>query len=77
MKIEIIEDDALNYLQKISTHSVDMVIADPPYNLGKNYGNNSDMKSFDEYIEFSRKWIKEAHRILKSSGTIYIFGIVT
>jgi site-specific DNA-methyltransferase (adenine-specific) len=73
MKIEIIEDDALNYLQKISTHSVDVVIADPPYNLGKNYGNNTDMKSFDEYIEFSRKWIKEAYRILKNSGTIYIF----
>ncbi|MDR0526305.1 MAG: hypothetical protein LBG79_00590, partial [Spirochaetaceae bacterium] len=73
MKIEIIEDDALNYLQKIATASIDVVIADPPYNLGKDYGNNTDMRTFDEYMEFSRKWIKEAYRILKKSGTIYIF----
>jgi len=73
MKIEMVEDDALNYLQKIPAHSVDVVIADPPYNLGKNYGNNTDLKSFDEYIEFSRKWIQEVHRILKNTGTIYVF----
>jgi site-specific DNA-methyltransferase (adenine-specific) len=73
MKIEMVEDDALNYLQKIPAQSVDVVIADPPYNLGKDYGNNTDLKSFDEYIEFSRKWIQEVHRILKNTGTIYIF----
>jgi site-specific DNA-methyltransferase (adenine-specific) len=73
MKLEIITDDALNYLGKIDSQSIDVVIADPPYNLGKDYGNNSDQKTFTEYMEFSRKWIKEAHRILKDSGTIYIF----
>jgi site-specific DNA-methyltransferase (adenine-specific) len=73
MKIEIIEDDALNYLQKIPAQSVDVVVADPPYNLGKDYGNNTDLKSFDEYIKFSRKWIQGVHRILKSTGTIYVF----
>jgi site-specific DNA-methyltransferase (adenine-specific) len=50
-----------------------LIIADPPYNLGKDYGNNKDNKSFDEYMTFSRDWIKEAHRILKNTGTIYIF----
>jgi site-specific DNA-methyltransferase (adenine-specific) len=73
MRLEIIEDDALNYLEKIDSRSIDIIIADPPYNLGKNYGNNSDQKTFDEYINFSRKWIKEAYRILKNTGTIYIF----
>jgi site-specific DNA-methyltransferase (adenine-specific) len=73
MKLEIIKDDALNYFSKIDSQSIDVVIADPPYNLGKDYGNNSDQKTFNEYIEFSRKWIKEAHRILKNTGTIYIF----
>ena len=73
MKIEIVEDNALDFLQKIPAYSVDVVIADPPYNLGKDYGNNTDLKSFDEYIEFSRKWIQEVHRILKNTGTIYVF----
>lgn len=73
MKVEIINDDAIRALKKISSSSVDLIIADPPYNLGKDYGNNHDQKTFDEYIEFSRNWLKESHRILKDTGTIYIF----
>jgi site-specific DNA-methyltransferase (adenine-specific) len=73
VRIEIVEGDAIHCLQQIAPNSIDVVVADPPYNLGKNYGNNRDKKSFDEYMDFSRQWIKEAHRILKSSGTIYIF----
>ena len=73
MKLEILEGDAVNYLKKIETCSVDIIIADPPYNLGKDYGNNNDQKTFDEYLEFSRNWIKESQRVLKDTGTIYIF----
>jgi len=71
--IEIIQGDALTELKKLKTDSVDLIIADPPYNLGKNYGNNHDLKGFDEYIEFSLCWLKEARRILKKTGTIYVF----
>jgi site-specific DNA-methyltransferase (adenine-specific) len=73
MRIKIYQYDSLEYLKKICSNSVDLVIADPPYNLGKDYGNNNDNKNFDEYMDFSRNWIKEAHRILKNTGTIYIF----
>jgi site-specific DNA-methyltransferase (adenine-specific) len=73
MKIEIYQDDAIRYLKNIRSNSADLVIADPPYNLRKDYGNNDDNKSFDEYMNFSRDWIKEIHRILKNTGTIYIF----
>jgi site-specific DNA-methyltransferase (adenine-specific) len=73
MKIEIYQDDSIKYLKNICSDSADLIIADPPYNLGKDYGNNHDNKNFDEYMAFSRDWIKEAHRILKDTGTIYIF----
>ncbi|MGE0083758.1 MAG: site-specific DNA-methyltransferase [Desulfococcaceae bacterium] len=69
----IIQGDALTELLKIKNESVDLIIADPPYNLGKNYGNNHDLKGFDEYIEFSQCWLKESRRILKNTGTIYVF----
>ena len=71
--IEIIQGDALVELRKIEDFTVDAIIADPPYNLGKDYGNNHDLKNFDEYIDFSKKWIFEAHRVLKNTGTIYVF----
>lgn len=71
--IEIIEGDALVELEKLTTGTVDLVVADPPYNLGKDYGNNHDIQGFDDYLSFSRKWLKQAHRILKPTGTLYVF----
>lgn len=71
--IEIIAGDALTELDKISTGSVDLVVADPPYNLGKDYGNNHDVQGFEEYLSFSSSWLGNAHRILKPSGTLYVF----
>ena len=71
--IDIVTGDALDELKKIDASSVDLVIADPPYNLGKDYGNNHDVKGFDEYLQFSRNWLGEAHRVLKPTGTLYVF----
>ena len=69
----IILGDAIATMRQIPTASVDLIIADPPYNLGKDYGNNHDIKGFDDYLQFSRTWLTEAVRILKPTGTIYVF----
>jgi DNA modification methylase len=71
--IEIIAGDSLIELGNIKTGSVDLIVADPPYNLGKDYGNNHDIQGFDEYISFSRDWLGQANRILKPTGTLYVF----
>ncbi|MDY3848545.1 MAG: DNA methyltransferase [Prevotella sp.] len=70
---KIILGDCLSELKSIKDNSVDLIIADPPYNVGKDYGNSSDKQDFEEYIEFTRNWLAECRRILKSSGTIYVF----
>ena len=71
--IKIITGDALAELNNVKTDSVDLIIADPPYNLGKDYGNNHDIQGFNEYILFARSWLTQAHRILKPTGTLYVF----
>ena len=71
--INLIHTDALEGFQSISDSSVDLIIADPPYNLRKDYGNDSDNKSKEEYLKFTRSWLKEAVRVLKNNGTIYVF----
>lgn len=71
--IQIIEGDAVYKLKELDSSSVNLIVADPPYNLNKNYGNNHDIKEFDEYLKFTREWLKESHRILKPDGTIYVF----
>lgn len=73
MKISIHKGDALKLLKEMSDKKFDLIIADPPYNLGKNYGNNHDLKGFEEYLVFSRNWLIEANRVLKKTGTIYVF----
>lgn len=70
---KIILGNAISEMQKLESETFDLVIADPPYNLGKDYGNNQDNKDFEEYLEFSKKWLTEAYRLLKPNGTLYVF----
>ena len=72
-KIDLRCGDAIELFKEIKSSSIDVVIADPPYNLGKDYGNNHDLKGFDEYIDFTKSWLSEAKRVLKPTGTIYVF----
>jgi len=72
-KIEIINADALKKMKEIPSESIDLIIADPPYNLKKDYGNNSDDFTHDEYLVFSRQWLSESKRVLKKTGSIYVF----
>ncbi len=72
-KIDVLAGDALHLFADVKDDSVDLIVADPPYNLGKDYGNNHDQKGFEDYLAFSSQWLKEAHRVLKPTGTIYVF----
>lgn len=69
----IILGDAIKELKKLPDNSVDLIITDPPYNLNKDYETTKDNLEFEEYIDFSRNWLNECKRILKSTGTIYVF----
>ncbi len=71
--LSIICGDSLVELKNIPDKSISLIVTDPPYNLNKDYGNNQDKLEFDEYLDFSRKWLTEAKRVLKDDGTIYVF----
>lgn len=73
MTIELRCGDALELFKGIESDSIDLLIADPPYNLGKDYGNNRDLKNCDDYLDFSRTWLSQAIRVLKPTGTLYVF----
>lgn len=60
----IILGDSIQILKSIKDKSVDLIFADPPYNIGKDFGNNKDKwNSVSEYIEWCKKWINECTRI--------------
>lgn len=71
---DIIHGDMLAVLPTLQDNSAQIIIADPPYNIGKDFGNNSDNRTMEEYLKWSEKWIKECLRILKPNGTMFIYG---
>ena len=86
--IELINGDCISLMEKIPENSVDLIFADPPYNLQLNRDllrpNNSKVEgvkedwdkfsSFDDYDKFTRRWLQEARRILKENGAIWVIG---
>lgn len=70
---KIYNEDVLIGIDKIPNSSVDLIIADPPYCLGKDYGNNSDKLTPKEYIKWTYCWIDAVIPKLKNSGSLYVF----
>ncbi len=64
--------NSLIWLSTLPDESVDLIIADPPYNLKK--AEWDTFQSQEAYIHWSLHWIAEAARILKPTGSLYIMG---
>ena len=65
-------NDSLQWLHSIKPNSIDLIFADPPYNIKK--ADWDKFSSQEAYINWSMKWIKEAARILKDTGSLFICG---
>lgn len=65
--------DCLEYMKTLPNECIDLIIADVPYNIGKNYGNNSDKQDKEVYIKNLKLWIGEFDRILKFNGSLFIY----
>ena len=86
--IKLINGDCIEVLAEVDTKSIDLIFADPPYNLQlKNKLTRPDLShvkavndkwdkftSFDSYDKFSTSWLKECKRILKDNGAIWVIG---
>jgi site-specific DNA-methyltransferase (adenine-specific) len=70
---QIFNKNCLDYHHLIEDGSVDLILADPPYALGKDYGNNSDKLGSEEYLEWSYAWLNAYIPKLKNNGSLYIF----
>ena len=64
--------DSLEVMKTMRAGCVDLIFADAPYNIGKDFGNNKDSwDSVASYIEWCKHWIDECMRILSDNGTMY------
>lgn len=72
----LFQADCLEVLAELDDESVDLVFADPPFNLGKVYGAGID-DSLDEdaYLAWCSRWIAECVRVLRPGGSFYLFNL--
>ncbi|MDR1937356.1 MAG: adenine-specific DNA-methyltransferase [Tannerellaceae bacterium] len=72
-KHKIIRGDALKTLTTLPNNSVDLIFADPPYNIGKSFnGRKEKWDTEDDYLEWCYQWLDLCVRKLKPNGSFYV-----
>lgn len=72
---KIICADAFETLDKLPEQTFDLMFADPPYNLTKNFGENSFKQISDaDYESWLDSWLSKTRRLLKPAASVYICG---
>lgn len=69
-------EDCREILPKLEDESFDLIFADPPFNLDKDYGEGSgDDLAEDEYLRWSTEWIDQAIDLLKPGGSFFLYNL--
>lgn len=68
-KIKIIKDDFIE-TELVSDSKVDLIITSPPYNVDIHYNSHKDDITYEQYLEFTRKWLKKAFEVSKEDGRL-------
>jgi site-specific DNA-methyltransferase (adenine-specific) len=66
------EGDCLDLMRQMPDGVVDLVFADPPFNIGYQYDQYHDQQDADDYVAWSRAWMDEVYRVLKPNGTFWL-----
>jgi len=66
-RLKIINDDVL-VTEEIQNESVDLIVTSPPYNVDIKYNSHNDNLSYEEYLEFSKRWMSRCYNWLKNDG---------
>ncbi len=69
---KIHQGDCVNLLAKVEQGSVDLVFADPPFNIGYEYDVYDDSKQAEDYLSWCRQWIDGVYRALRPNGTFWL-----
>lgn len=71
---KIYHGDVLQVLGNMSDSSVDLIFADPPYNIGKDFDGLIESWKEEDFLNWTYQWIDECYRVLKPNGTFYLMN---
>ncbi len=72
--LRLLQGDCLDHLRNVADGTIDLVVADPPYWKVVNQKWDYKWRTLDEYVEWSALWLREALRVLRYGGSLYLFG---
>lgn len=70
----VVHGDVLDVLKDIESNTIDLIFADPPYNIGKDFDGIHDKIEEEEYFRWCWAWLEECHRVLKPNGSFYLMN---
>jgi site-specific DNA-methyltransferase (adenine-specific) len=68
----LIQGECVKGMAQLDDASVDLVFADPPFNIGYKYDLYEDRKEADDYLTWTRQWVEQVKRVLKPNGTFWL-----
>jgi DNA modification methylase len=69
------QGDCLQLLRSLPSSSAQLIIADPPYNIGPKFGVTKEWIHDPTWLDWCTDWMSEAERILTDDGNLFIYGI--
>ena len=69
---QIIQGDCIEILSRDGFPAADLVFADPPFNIGFQYDVYEDKKAYDDYYEWTRRWMRGCRDILTDTGSMWV-----
>ena len=71
---KIINGDCVASMECMSDASVDLIVTDPPFNIGKNYGDYKDRRKRDDYIKWCQEWLTHCIRLMRDGAALYLIN---
>lgn len=68
----VIQGDCVEGMQTLPEDCIDLVFADPPFNIGYDYDEYDDRQQADDYLNWCETWMREVHRVLKPNGSFWL-----
>ena len=69
------QSDVLDFLKQLPDASAQLIIADPPYNLGPKFGNSKEWVNDSDWLAWCVEWLAECKRVLSNDGNLFVYGI--
>jgi DNA modification methylase len=66
------QGDCVELMRRVDTGTVDLVFADPPFNIGYEYDQYDDRREDEAYLSWTQSWMTEVHRVLRPTGTFWL-----